>query len=308
MIVAAIIAFVLTIEGEEQTLVPDVRQMDLANAMIELQQKGLVGEVQLRVSANPADKGTVLNQAPTPGSLVKVGRSVELRVSKGPIIDEVEYYVGMRVSELRLQLESMSTIYGALITIKEPVLEVYDDSPAGTILEQKPIAGTRISDQTDLELVVSRGPQGALITIPDYIGLGFYEALQAYSELNAPFVFYSRPREGDEEEPGVVVAQSPASLSDVEEGTLTTFEITEPEELEEDWIFGILQQNLRDYPVSIDLIIEIEDPSGEVRELVSMKHPGGVISIPYLEPAGSEIVVSSSLRELLRYTIRELDQ
>ena len=311
MIIAAIIAFILTIEGEEQTLVPDVRQMDLANAMIELQQKGLVGEVQLRVSANPADKGTVLNQAPTPGSLVKVGRSVELRVSKGPIIDEVEFYVGMRVSELRLQLESMSTIYGALITIREPVLEVYDDSPAGTILEQKPVAGTRISDQTDLELVVSRGPQGALITIPDYIGLGFYEALAAYSELNAPFVFYSRPRAGDEEEPGVVVAQSPAALSDVEEGTLTTFEITEPEapeDTEEDLVFGILQQNLRDYPVPIDLIIEIEDALGETRELVSMKHPGGVISIPYLEPEGSEIVVSSSLRELLRYTVRKLAQ
>ena len=87
---------------------------------------------------------------------------------------------------------------------------------------------------------------------------------------------------------------------------MTTFEITEPEEIEEDWVFGILQQNLRDYPVPIDLIIEIEDSSGESRELVSMKHPGGVISIPYLEPVGSEIVVSSSLRELIRYPIREL--
>ncbi len=307
MIVASLVTFFLTIEGEEQTLVPDVRGMDLANAMIELQQKGLVGEVQLRVSANPSDKGSVLAQEPNPGTLVKVGRRIELRVSKGPIIDEVDNYVNSKLSELRLQLQSMSTIYGALLTIREPVVEVYDDSPAGTILAQKPAPGTKITERTELELVVSRGPQGALVTIPDYTGMGFYEALAAYAEMNAPFVFTSRPPRGDEE-PGTVVNQSPAPGSDVEDGTLMAFTIVDPVDIEEGWVFGVLQRTLPDYPVPIDLFIRIERPDGEVVDLASMKHPGGLISIPYLEPEGSQIIVSTSLRELFRYRVRELDE
>ena len=79
MIFASLITFFLTIEGEEQTLVPDVQGMELENAMIELQNKGLLGYVQLRVSPNPSDKGTVLNQEPDAGALVKVGRQIDLR-------------------------------------------------------------------------------------------------------------------------------------------------------------------------------------------------------------------------------------
>lgn len=310
MIIASAITFFLTIEGEEQTLVPDVRGMELASAMIDLQQKGLVGEVLLRVSANPADKGTVLGQEPNPGTLVKVGRAIELRVSKGPIIDEVESYVGMQLSELRLQIQSMSTIYGALLEIEEPVMEVYDEAPRGTILEQSPEAGTKITELTRLQLVVSRGPQGGLITIPDYTGLGFYEALRTYAEMDAPFIFYSRVAEADEDA-GVVVSQSPDAGADVEEGTLVQFTITTPEideENEDNLVFGIHQRQLPDYPTPIMLFIEVESPTGETRELASMNHPGGIIAIPYLEPAGSKIIVSSSLRTLFTYEIQEPEE
>ena len=304
MVTASLIAFFLTIEGEEQTLVPDVRGLELENAMIELQQKGLVGYVQLRVSPNPADKGSVLNQDPGPGTLVKVGRKIELRVSKGPVIDEVENFVGLNLSEVELQLQSMSTIYGAILKIKMPVMEVYSDSRPGTILEQKPAPGTKITQLTELEVIVSRGPQGSLVTIEDYAGLRFYDALRAFAKTDAPFVFSQRPA-GEEEEPGTVVSQSPAAGTDVEPGTLMQFIISTPEDIPETTVFGILQRVLPDYPVPVDLFIEVVSPAGDKRQLVRMKHPGGLISIPYLEVENSQIVVSSSLSELFRYTIRK---
>ena len=304
MILSSLIAFFLTIEGEEQTLVPDLRGMELENAMIELQNKGLTGNVELRVSPNPSDKGTILNQEPGPGTLVKVGRKIDLRVSKGPVIDEVENFVGMNLSEVELQLRSMSTIYGAILKIKKPVMEVYSEVAAGTILEQKPIAGTKITQLTEVALVVSRGPQGSLITVEDYIGLPFYDALMLFSQTNAPFVFSHQPASGDEE-PGTIISQSPASGKDVEPGTLMQFIIATPEELPEDMVFDILERNLPDYPVPIDLSIEVINSSGDKKLLAGMKHPGGAISIPYLEPVNSRIIVSSSLRELLTYTVRK---
>jgi len=304
MVVSSLIAFFLTIEGEEQTLVPDVTGMELENAMVELQRKGLHGEVQLRLSPNPSDKGTVLNQDPGSGSLVKVGRFIDLRVSKGPVIDEVENFVGMMLSEVELQLQSMSTIYGAILNVKKPVMEVYSEKAAGTILEQKPLPGTKITQLTDLELVVSRGPQGTLVTVGDYVGLPFYEALSLFAQTNAPFVFSQQQASG-EEEPGTIISQSPAAGKDVEPGTLMQFIIATPEELSENMVFGILDRILPDYPVPIDLTIEVITPAGEARLIASMKHPGGLISIPYLEEVNSRIVVSSSLRELFSATVRK---
>lgn len=304
MVIASLVAFFLTIEGEEQTLVPNVGGLELEEAMIELQQKGLVGLVQLRVSPNPSDKGLVLTQEPSPGTLVKVGRKIELRVSKGPVIDEVENFVGLNLSEVELQLQSMSTIYGAILKIKRPVMEVYSESQPGTILEQKPIPGTKITQLTELEVIVSRGPQGSLVTVADYTGLGFYEALRSFAKTDSPFVFSHRAALG-EEEPGTVVSQSPGPGTDVEPGTLMQFIISTPEEIPETSVFGILQRVLPDYPVAVDLIIEVVRPDGSSRRLVSMKHPGGSISIPYLEEENSQIVVSSSLRELFRDTIRK---
>ncbi|MBN1686686.1 MAG: PASTA domain-containing protein, partial [Spirochaetales bacterium] len=304
MVASSLIAFFLTIEGEEQTLVPDVSGMELENAMVELQRKGLHGEVQLRLSPNPNDKGTVLNQEPGPGSLVKVGRFINLRVSKGPVIDEVENFVGMMYQEVEMQLQSMSTIYGAILKIKKPVMEVYSEKPAGTILEQKPLPGTKITQLTNLELVVSRGPQGSLITVEDYTGLPFYEALRRFSQTNAPFVFSEQPAKRDEE-PGTIISQSPAAGKDVEPGTLMQFIIATPEDLPDTMVFGILQRILPDYPVPIDLSIEVVNPAGETKTLASMKHPGGLISIPYVEEVNSRIVVSSSLRELFSTTVRK---
>lgn len=303
MVVSSIIAFFLTIEGEEQTLVPNVLGMELENAMIELQQKGLVADVELKISANPGDKGTVLNQDPRSGALVKVGRTVRLRVSKGPIIDEVEDYVGMQLSELKLQLQSMSTIYGALIKIRQPVIEVYDDAPPGTILEQKPLPGTKVTELTQLELVVSRGPQGALVTTPDYVGMSIYQALQSCSRRNAPFVFSSRPAT-EEEVPGTVVSQSPAAGADVPDGTLMQFIVSEPKEVPEGYVFDILTRELPEWPLPMDLHVEIISPEGDRRTLLRMVHPGGAISIPYIELENSVIVVRSSERDLIRQTIR----
>ena len=304
MVASSLVAFFLTIEGEEQTLVPDVTGMELANAMVELQRKGLHGEVQLRLSPNPSDKGTVLNQEPGPGSVGKVGRFVDLRVSKGPVIDEVENFIGMMYPEVELQLQSMSTIYGAILQIKRPVMEVYSEKPAGTILEQKPLPGTKIAQLTHLELVVSRGPQGSLITVQDYRGLPFYDALRLFSQTNAPFVFSHQPAKGDEK-PGTIISQSPAPGKDVDPGTLVQFIVATPEDLAENMVFDILQRILPDYPVPIDLTIEIINPAGETTRVASMKHPGGLISIPYMEEVNTRIVVSSSIRELFSATVRK---
>lgn len=303
MVLAGIVTFLLTMEGAEQTMVPDTEELSLEEAMIELQEKELYAQIQLRYSTNPDEKGMVINQAPKPGTLVKAGTQVVLTVSKGAIIDRVEDYIGWKLSDLEIHLQTLFTTYGPLLKIKRPVMGVFDDSPAGTILEQKPLPGTELSGVTDLELVVSRGPRSQMIEAENYIDIPWNEAFKELKKNNIPFVFTARDAEG-EENPGTVMNQSPEPGSEVPSSTLFQITITRPEGLIEDEVFGILEWTLPDYPVAVELTLKAINEQGDERTVLSMKHPGGVIAVPYVEPVNTILTLSIAGKEILRHTVR----
>jgi len=306
MIIAGVISFFVLIRGAEQTMVPDVTGMQLESALIELQGKELNSRIQLHYSSNPEDKGSVLSQDPHPGALVRAGRNINLKVSRGAIIDRIEDYVGWKLTDLEIHLQTLFTTYGPLIRIKKPVIRVFDAAPAGTILEQKPQPDTPITGVIDLELVVSRGPEAEFMRVGDYIGLDFSQVLEQLTSLNIPFVFLARDAEGNEV-PGAVVAQSPAEDTSVPINTLMQLTIARPENIPEGYTFGILKKTLPDYPISVDMKLEAVSVLGERREIFTMKHPGGVISIPYLEEENTLLILSVFDEEIIRYTVRPVE-
>lgn len=303
MVIAGIVTFLITMEGAEQTMVPDTQELSLEKAMLELQEKELYARVQLRYSRNPEDKGMVINQVPKPGTLVKAGTQVVLTVSRGAIIDRVEDYIGWKLSDLEIHLQTLFTTYGPLLKIERPVMRVYDDSPSGTILEQKPLPGTELSGVTDLELLVSRGPKSQMIVAENYLDLPWRETLNMLEERNIPFVFTARDAEG-EEKPGMVINQSPEPDSEVPASTLFQITVTRPEDLLEEEVFGILNWTLPDYPVAVELSLKAINEQGDERTVLSMKHPGGVIAIPYVEQVNTILTLSIAGKEILRHTVR----
>jgi beta-lactam-binding protein with PASTA domain len=288
MIVFGVIAFWISVRGKEEVLVPKVEQEELITALSELQEKELYPRIQVRYSSD-FEKGLVIEQKPTPGSIVKAGRRITLVVSKGPIIDKVADYVGQDLEDVRLNLKTLFASYRALIKIKEPVIYQFDPSPRGTILAQKPEAGTVIGSVTDLELVVSRGPRGELIEVGDYVGLDFQDALAELAALNIPFVFNVRTASG-EEESGVILAQTPEAGSEVPYGSVLQMSMSRPRRLEDGKVFGVFEYVLPDYPIMVDISLDSITP-GEKTTLVAMKHPGGPISIPYVVEENSELVL-----------------
>jgi len=159
MVIVAVSVFFLTLRGAERTMVPDVRHMDLADALIKLQERELYPRLTLRFTDNPLDRNTVLDQSPPPGSIVKAGRRINLVVSRGAVLDRVEDYTGRNLDDLRLYLQGISTTTKTLVSIREPPLYVFDNSAPGTIIDQEPKPGKEISGPTVLDLVVSKGPE-----------------------------------------------------------------------------------------------------------------------------------------------------
>jgi eukaryotic-like serine/threonine-protein kinase len=304
MVLAGMTAFLLSIRGAEKTVVPDLAGKSLETALLDLQEKQLNSRIQLHYSSDPGDKGTVLGQDPKPGALVRSSSSVVLKVSRGAIIDRVEDYIGWKLSDLDIHLQTLFTTHGPLLRIKRPVMKVFDESEPGTILEQKPEPGTEISGLTDIELVVSRGPKEETFTVAAYDGMDYRTALERLIALNQPFVFFARPAEGDEST-GVVVSQDPSPGSAISPSEPVELVMTEVVDVPEGHIFGVLERTLPDYPIAVDLTLEAVGVAGDREELLSMKHPGGRIGIPYVEEENTMLVVSIFGREIISYTVHD---
>ena len=296
LVASGLVAFFVAVRGEEETLVPNVVAEDLLAAMSMLQEKSLAPRVEGRVSSDHA-KWSVIEQEPEAGTLVKAGRPVLLVVSRGPIIDRVGDYVGRDLDEVRLELQAVFASYRELIRIKEPVARVTDAAASGTILAQSPAPATPIDGVVVLELVVSKGPGGDLIELQDYVNRPFREVRDELAVLNLPFVFRVRAaREG--EAAGSIVSQSPTAGQEIPYSSILQLEMTAPVEVPEELVFGLIEASLPDYPILVDLKLEVVTAT-ERRVILAMKHPGGPVSIPYLVEADSRLVLSMFDDEIL---------
>lgn len=303
MIMAGTVVFFLSLETVEDTTVPDVRGLDLANAVIELEEKALFPSVQLRYSDSADEKGTVLEQEPRPGKNVKAGSRIVVRVSKGVPVKKLEDFTGWSLLDLKTHLRNLQSIYGTLVDVEEPVVRIYDDSPAGTILEQKPQAGTELYEMTPLELVVSKGPYGQTREVLNYVGLTYNEVIASVVKTSIPFIFTARAAETGEK-PGYVVEQSPDHETEVPLDTVMQFVIARPEDVPDGEVFGIFERTLPEYPVPVLLRVEIVSPEGESRLLFQTRHKGGLITVPFQEPENSLINIIIGDKETISYRVR----
>jgi eukaryotic-like serine/threonine-protein kinase len=296
MIVAGISAFLLSLRGAEQTMVPDVRSMELAQALVKLQEKELYPRVALRFTDDPMDRGKIVDQSPSPGAIVKAGRRVAITVSRGSVADKVENFVGQDINEAKIHLQTLFAGARPLLSVKEPPVYVFDKAPAGTILEQKPLPETEIGGPTQLELVVSRGPEKAQVRVPDLTGLSIDEALLLVEKTDLVVNFSMRVA-AKSERSGAVVAQTPTPGSMIPPNARVSVTLSSPA-AEKGQVAGIYKRDLPEYPYPLKVSLESRSPSGDSSPIVTVNHPGGAFSAPFVLPEGDVLVLSVLDREV----------
>lgn len=299
---AAFAAFFLVLRGPERVMVPDLRGMDLAESLVKLQERELYPRLSLRFTDNPADRNTVLEQTPLPGSIVKAGRRVHLTVSRGAVLDKIENYVGRDLEELKLYLQSTFAASRPLITIREPPVYTYHEKPAGTILEQKPPAGTEISGPTVLDLVVSMGPESRKAVVPGFVGVPMAKLAAAVASSPLTVDFSMRATKQGEL-PGSVAAQDPAPGVEVAADARIKLTVAAPA-VAAGMVNGVYVYNLPAYPYPVPVRLESLGADGKRSPILSAKHPGGNFSAPFSVPAGSILVLSALDREVARSEVK----
>ncbi len=299
MVVAGLATFFYFLRGQEKTMVPQVRGLELVNALMELQEKGLYPQVQVRFSSDPNEKGTIIEQRPAPGTVVKAGRQVNLVVSKGTVVDKVENFLGQNLNEVRIHLQTQFGHHKQLLRIKEPITYIYDESDPGTIVEQEPEPGAELTGVTDLVLVVSRGPERAALEAKRYVGLDYRQALADLANEYMPFVFDIR-RATEGQQAAVVIAQQPEPGTEMPQGEAIELVMTAPEDIPEDSVFGLFKHELPTYPVSVEMTLEAETPSGDRVQILQFTNPGGQLGVPYVAGESDTVVLTIYDREVIR--------
>ncbi len=301
MLVIGSITFGIAVRGQPETLVPNLQGKDVLDALMDLQGKELYPDVQVQYSSD-IEKNTVISQRPAPGTLVKAGKRVVLRVSKGPVIDKVENYVGMNLDDVKVHLQTLFATHSPNIIIKTPIIYQYKPGiPTGRVLAQSPSPGTKITGITSLELVVSQD-QGAVstVTVGDYVGKSFHEAIQELTRDDIPFAFTVKAaRKGVDS--GSVIDQIPAKGAQMEYGQVAQLTMAAPSasDIGKDNVFGLFKFTLQNQPIAVNIKLLIVADS-EPKEILSMKHPGGPIAVPYIVPEGSELVLTVLDQEVAR--------
>ena len=292
------ITFFATVRGSEQVMVPNVEGKELTTALLELQAKELYPKIQLKYTDNPDDAGKILNQNPESGSIIKAGRRVSLTVSRGTILDHVENYIGQNYDDVKINLQTMFTGSARpLIVLAEPSYKS-DQSPAGTILAQDPPEGTIISNPVTVKLIVSRGAEYENTRVPNIAGLDFSNLLSAIANSKVIFDFTVHIAEGSEKE-GVVTSQQALENQFVPNYSRVTAELSLPKKQKDNAMLGLFVANLPNYPYAVEMTLE-SSKNGVREPIVTLRHKGGNVTIPYIAQKESELLLSVAGKTVAR--------
>ena len=300
MLFCAAAVFFMNVKGPEKVLVPNVMGKSLEDALLELQVKELYPKINLRYSETPGDEGSILDQSPKAGAIVKGYSRVSLVVSRGVIVEKIGDYIGQNVDELELKLQALFAGQRPLITLATPEYKP-DMSDAGTILEQDPPAGTSITEPVTVQLVVSRGPNYDNTKVPDLIGQTINDLLQTISRSKLVFDITAHPAE-ENEKAGTVVSQQTFNAEYIRNYTRMSVEIALPEASDEN-AAGVFTAQLADYPYPVPMKLDAKPAEGDAYTLITFSHPGGNVSIPYSVPHGTTLILKVSEKPVARFTV-----
>lgn len=282
--------FFTNIKGKEQVLVPNVVGKKWDEALIEMQIKELYPRITMRYSDTLEDEGKILEQDPPAGAIVKGYSRVSLVISRGMVVDEVGDYVGKNYDEVNMSLQTLFAGQSKpLIVLAEPEYKPNAAEP-GTILEQDPPFGSKISEPVLVQLVVSRGPNYENTRRPYVIGQSINDLLQTIAR--SKIVFDITAHEAQEgEKSGYVVKQEQIEAEYVPNYTRVSVEMAISNTKDDENICGIFQTKIDTYPYPVAMRLEAVPVEGKSYTILNFNHPGGNLTIPYSVAKGTTLTL-----------------
>jgi serine/threonine-protein kinase len=200
-------AVLLEVSGGPGTvLVPSVQNLPQAQAIEELEDRGLRATVDRRPSESVRE-GLALRTVPSAGEEVERGERVQLFISSGPEEVAVPEVIGLSSDSAEGQISDAGLV--------PAVQEQESEEPEGEVIAQDPSAGTELERGSTVTITVSTGIEE--VVVPNVVGLGGGDAAR---QLRADgLVPVQRETEvTDPAQDGKVIDQRPGAGVEVEQG------------------------------------------------------------------------------------------
>lgn len=155
--------------------VPIVEGLGIADARRLLAQAGLDATVR-EVESRTGRVDEVVEQVPAGGTLVRVGRTIDLAVAVATAARRMPTLVGAAWGD------AATTVVAAGLADPD-VSFVWDERPYGTVVGQRPLAGDIVPRGARTAMVVSRGVRTDAKPLPDLFGVPAAEAEATLRDL-----------------------------------------------------------------------------------------------------------------------------
>ncbi len=221
----------------------------------------------------PSDEvasGYVLRQDPEPGSKVKEGREVTLVISSGQETTDVPNVVGKSKEDAILALEAKGLSVGT-------VAPAYDATiPENSVILQSPKSGEQVEKGASVDLIISKGKEPEMVTVPSVIGQSQEEAKTALQQKGLNVGSISN-EESTQYASGIVINQSLVAGGQTLEETAVDLVISSgpgPAVEKSDKVEMLI-------PYSGPLIVEVIDDEGKRLVYNEFREADDYLSVPF---------------------------
>ena len=267
----------LPVDGGAPALVeiPDLTGSEQAQALEDLQNLGFKVGIENSADASvPA--GSVIRTQPPSNTVINPDSLVTIIVSVGPEAFPIPYVLDIETERAIYVVEESGFILGQL-------LEVNDESiPRGFVISQNPVAGTKMSPGTKVDLVVSKGP--SLIEISDLSRKSPEDAIQILETLG--FEYELIEEYSEDVEIGLVSGTLPEAGEIVTPDQLIQVIVSLGIRIEMPEVDGLSYEDAINVLEELNLIATVVgDTNGKVRKQIPRKgefvEPGQVVELTF---------------------------
>jgi serine/threonine-protein kinase len=179
IIVGGVVIFIFLPSSsyEKIVIVPDVTGKDLVSAI------NILCKDKLRVSktyeVHPLPKNYVISQYPPPGTKVKVGRRIELKISSGKPVIKVPDLQNMHIAAAKHKLHQLSnhTLHIGRLSY------VYSSIEKDYVIAQSPLPKTKVAEDSKVNLLISQGNRPVSFYMPELIGMKLEDATKLIKKI-----------------------------------------------------------------------------------------------------------------------------
>lgn len=271
----------------EVVVVPDVVGMEAKAGSRKLTEIGLSVDATRRKKSETVPAGYIISQSHEPGDNLKKDYTVEIVISEGNDLIVVPNVINDDFSDGKIEIENSDLVLGEIVY-------EYSELPMDTIIDQEPLAGQEVPANSKVRIIVSQGPEEAIVLLPSLEGLTLAQAEDRLDRINVNIgnITY---QESTEFEEGVIIDQSIESGEEVTEESFVDIVISQnSEEAEETPTEEESFEKVFIIPLNFNeekMVVKVEKISAGVSEIVYEKE--------HLMSEGSVRVIVSGKGEAL---------